>query len=168
MLISPSPNQKLKAEKNSTKMEHIHLSFPPIMLQQWLKFYRTPPPKKKSIWIFLKHCNVISFRTTADIVHVHMAVWRIGNPSKQMGCLHFDTLQVVCNSQLLVFYSTKSPTTIHGYATNWNSTSWEEIFPQQSKFSVKFWQSMSWCHRDIVTINDHTSFYIKVKFVWGH
>ena len=60
----------------------------------------------------------------------------LGILKKKLGCLHFDILQVVCNSQLLVFYSTKSSITIHGYATHKNSTSWEEVYPQHSKFSV--------------------------------
>jgi hypothetical protein len=68
-------------------------------------------------------------------------------------------------AQLLVFYSTPSPITSHGYATNWNSSSWEEIYPQNSKYSVNFWQAISWCHQGNVTINDHISFYINSKLV---
>jgi len=52
---------------------------------------------------------------------------------KQLGCLHFYTLQFVYNSQPLVFYSTQSHVTVYGNATNWTSTGWEEIYPQQSK-----------------------------------
>jgi hypothetical protein len=81
-------------------------------------------------------------------------VAHVGKPSKQLGFLRSYTLQVVYNSQLLVFYSAQSPTTIYGYATNWNSTGWEEIYPQQSKLNVN------------VTTNDHVTFYINAKFVW--
>jgi hypothetical protein len=111
---------------------------------------------------------MINFRATADTLYAHVPVARVGEPSKQHGPLHFYTLQFVYNSQLLVFCRAQSPTTIHGYATNWNSTGWEEIYPQQSKFSVKFWQAVSWCHQDNVMINGHNSLYINAKFVWDN
>jgi hypothetical protein len=103
---------------------------------------KNPP---KAFWILLKHWNVISFRATADTLHVQLPVTRIGKPSKQLVSVNFYTLQVVYNSQLLMFCSTQIPTTVFGYATNWNSTSWEEIYPQQSKFSANFLQAMPWC-----------------------
>ena len=131
-----------------------------------LKLYQKFPPK--SFYKLSKHWKVISFRTAADTAHVHVTVARIGRPSKQLGCLHFYTLQVVYNSQLLVFYSTQSPTTIYGYATNWNLTSWEEICPQQSKFSVNFWRAMSLCHQDNVMIKDHNTCYTNAKYVWDN
>ena len=65
------------------------------------------------------------------------------------------------NSQVLVFYSTQLPVTINGYATNWTSTSWQEVYPQEGKFSVHFWQAMSWRHQDNVKINDNNSFYTR-------
>jgi hypothetical protein len=65
-----------------------------------------------------------------------VAVARFGKPSKQLGSLHFYTLQFVYNSKLLVFHSTQIPITAYGYAANWNSTSWEEIYPEISKFTV--------------------------------
>jgi hypothetical protein len=115
-----------------------------------------------------KYWKVISFIATADTLHVHVAVASVGEPSKQLGCLQFYTLQIVYNYKLLVFYRTQTPIMLNGYATNWNSTSWEEIYPQQSKFSVNFDKEISWCQQEGVTINDHISFYINVKFIWDN
>jgi len=125
---------KIKIWENTTKMVHIHLSFSGDNKCQG-----------KTFWKLSKHWNIISFRTTADTVNVHVPVARIRKPSKQLGCLHFYTLQFAYNSQRFVFYSAQSPVTIYGYATNWTGTSWEEIYPQQSKLSVDFWRAISWC-----------------------
>jgi len=118
---------KIKNWKITTKMEHILLSFS-----------ANNKCAGKTFWKLWKHWNVISFRTTASTLHVHVPVSLIRKPSKQLGCLQFYTLQFVYNSRLLVFYSAQSPTTIYGYATNWTCTSWEEIYPQQSKLNSKF------------------------------
>ena len=125
---------KIKSWKNATKMEHIHLSFSANNICPG-----------KTFWKLSKHWNVITFRTTADTVHVHVPVARIRKPSKQLGCLHFYTLQFAYISQRFVFCSSQSPVTISGYATNWTGTSWEEIYPQQNKLSADFWRAISWC-----------------------
>ena len=111
---------------------------PQIILQQWPKLYRKIP--QKAFCKLSKHWDVINFRPTADTLHVNVTVARIGKPSKHLDFLHFYTLHFMYNSQLLVFYSTQSPVTACGYATNRNSTSWEEFFPQQCKLSVNYWK----------------------------
>jgi hypothetical protein len=125
---------KIKSWKITTKMEHIRLSFS-----------ANNKCAAKTFWKLPKHWNVISFRTTASTLHVHVPVALIRKPPKQLGSLQFYTLQFVYNSHLLVYYSAQSPTTVYGYATNWTHTSWEEIYPQQSKLNSNIWRAMSWC-----------------------
>jgi hypothetical protein len=57
-----------------------------------------------------------------------------------MVCLHSYIKQYVSNSQLFVFYSTKSLLTLQGNATNWNDTGFDENYEQLSKFNVKLLQ----------------------------
>jgi hypothetical protein len=152
--MSQSVNQKLKVEKITLKWNAFVSLFANNASAMNETLPKNPP---KSFRKLSKHWNIISFITATDTVHVHVPIARTGKPSQQLGPLHFYTLGVVYNSQLLVLYSSQSPTTIRGYATNWNRTGWEEIYPQLRKFSLKFWQALSWCHQDNVTIKAHVS-----------
>jgi len=59
--------------------------------------------------------------------------------SKQQLTLYTNVSQLLSNSQILVFYSEQQHVIITGYATNWNSTGYFEVFDQESKYIVKFW-----------------------------
>jgi len=107
----------------------------------------------------------LPLKKTADTLHAHVPVARIGKSSKQSDCLRFYTKQVVFISKHLVFYSAQIPVKINGYAKNWDSTGhWEEIYQPQSKYRVKLLQTVSRFHQDNVTINDHIYMYINARF----
>jgi len=93
----------------------------------------------------------LPLKKTADTLHAHVPVARIGKSSKQRDCLRFYTKQFVFISKHLVFYSAQIPITINGYATNWDSTGqWDEIYPPPSKFRVNLLQNGSRFHHDNV------------------
>lgn len=77
--------------------------------------------------------------------------------------MHSYIQQVVSNSQLIVFYSTNNQITIYGNATNWNDTGFDENYQPPSKSRLKLLHTVSRCHQENVTINDHISLYIKAR-----
>ena len=117
----------------------------------------------------LKNCWYIepslTLEKTADTLHAHVPVARIGKSSKQRDSLRFYTKEVVFISKHLVYYSAQFPIKINGYAENWDSTGhWDEIYIPQSKYRVKLLQTVSRFHQDNVTINDHIYIYINARF----
>ena len=71
-------------------------------------------------------------------LYMYTWLWHVLGNHKKFRISTFYTLQLLYNSQLFVFYSAQSPIMAYGNATNWNRNSWEEIYPQQRKWSADF------------------------------
>jgi len=69
------------------------------------------------------------------------------------------------NSQLLVFYSAQRHTELHGYATNWNSTGYFDVFYPVRKYSINVLSMRAIIHKVNVTINYQNSF-CKRRIFW--